>query len=158
MNDELAPPLPLPKEGWFVVGPVTGGCALLAPACILDALLGLTREERQRDRRDKGTDGTKCALARRAQGTRDARLCNPAAEPPFFIFKIGVKRTTLPWGRGGDASPHKAHLLRKRRGQSVSDGVSRASLRVFAVKIHWQCCGAAALFSCEAPFSSSKLG
>ena len=42
--------------------------------------------------------------------------------------------------------PHKAHLLRKKRGQSVSDGMSRASLRVFAVKIHWQCCGAAALF------------
>ena len=39
MNDELAPPLPLPKEGWFVVGPVTGGCALLAPGCILDALI-----------------------------------------------------------------------------------------------------------------------
>ena len=43
-----------------------------------------------------------------------------------------------------------SHPLRKRRGQSVSDGVSRASLRVFAVKPHWQCCGGAALsaFSC----------
>ena len=30
-----------------------------------------------------------------------------AAKPPFFIFLCGVKRTTLPWGRGGDASPHK---------------------------------------------------
>ena len=29
--------------------------------------------------------------------------------------------------------PHKAHLLRKKRGQSVSDGMSRASLGVFAV-------------------------
>ena len=31
--------------------------------------------------------------------------------------------------------PHKAHLLRKKRGQSVSDGMSRASLGVFAVNL-----------------------
>ena len=38
MNDELTPPLPLPREGWFVVGPMTGGCALLAPVCNLSPL------------------------------------------------------------------------------------------------------------------------
>ena len=38
---------------------ITGGNAALTPGCILDALLGLTREEGQRDGRDKGTDGTK---------------------------------------------------------------------------------------------------
>ena len=40
MNDELTPPLPLPGEGWFVVGPMTGGCALLAPVYDLAPLQG----------------------------------------------------------------------------------------------------------------------
>ena len=32
------PPLPLPREGWFVVGPMTRGYALLAPVCNLSPL------------------------------------------------------------------------------------------------------------------------
>ena len=56
-------------------------------------------------------EGTKCALARRAQGTRDARLCNPAVLPPFFhseaFFEIGVKRPALSRGAGAAQAPAK---------------------------------------------------
>ena len=48
----MTPPLPLPREGWFVVGPVPGGYALLAPVCNLSPFQGL-RADAQRAREFK---------------------------------------------------------------------------------------------------------
>ena len=78
-------------------------------------------------------DGTlallgKCALAQSA-GTkgqkrqRDGRVMGHMRH----IGHMRQKRT-----HKAGKSPHKAHLLRKKRGQSVSDGMIRASLGVFA--------------------------
>ena len=39
MNDELSPPLPLPKEGRFVVGPVAGGVRFAHPRLYSVALV-----------------------------------------------------------------------------------------------------------------------
>ena len=73
----------------------------------------------------------KCAKAQSAgttgqKGQRDGRVMG-------HMRHIGHMRQKRPHKAG--KCPHKAHLLRKKRGQSVSDGMSRASFGVFAVNL-----------------------
>ena len=72
-NDELSPPLPLPKEGRFVVGPVAGGLRFAHPRLYSVALVPggfatgafagldypLARQAQIRVLRDKETEETK---------------------------------------------------------------------------------------------------
>ena len=52
----------------------------------------------------------------------------------LFIFKIGVKRTTLSWGSGGDASPAKAQSRHRGARSAMASAMSDlCKICVFAV-------------------------
>ena len=80
---------------------ITGGNAALTPGCILDALIpggfatgafaGLTREEGQRDGRDKGTDGTK--------GRASLQSCGGATLFHFQNWGEAYHASMGAWGR-----------------------------------------------------------
>ena len=67
-----------------------------------------------------------------------------------FSKENGVKRTALPWGCGGDASPHKAQ--RRHRGarsaiaSAMSDLCKIAEFAEISEALFWQSCAAIVRF------------
>ena len=92
-----------PFLNWGEAHRASAGCRGGAPPC------------KKAQRRHRGTRSAMvsamrvlCKIAELAEISEAPfwQCCGKAA-PLYPVFLCGVKRPALPWGRGGDASPHK---------------------------------------------------